>query len=76
MQGRGLDEKDVIGATALWWACHRGYAEVVMALLLAGADHTLVDSNGRTPRQIALDQKRVECVNCLEVRGIRVIVLY
>jgi ankyrin repeat protein len=54
MGGKGLDERDCIGRTALCWASARGCTELTRALLLGGADHTITDNNGDTPAQIAL----------------------
>lgn len=67
LAGRGLDWTDNRGQTALWWACHEGHAAEVRALLLAGADHTIVDSGGQTPRQIAEEVGRPQCTAVLEV---------
>jgi ankyrin repeat protein len=68
MRGEGLDEKDGNGSTALWWACFRGHAEVCRALLLAGADHTIADDDGDTPRQAAqLREEDNPCMAVLEV---------
>jgi len=36
--GRGVDDADLYGRTALWWAARRGHKEVVSALLSAGAN--------------------------------------
>jgi ankyrin repeat protein len=63
----GLDEGDDDGCTALWWACARGHAEVARALLLAGADHTIADDSGQTPRQIAEERGRTGCLALLQV---------
>jgi ankyrin repeat protein len=41
------------GRTALWYACERGYRDIVRALLEAGADPTIADNEGITPRAIA-----------------------
>lgn len=44
------------GRTALWWACRRGWTERARVLLMkGGADHTIADSRGRTPRKAALE---------------------
>jgi ankyrin repeat protein len=52
---RGLHERDNGGHTALWLACafRDSNMGIVRALLLFGADHTIPDSEGRTPHQIA-----------------------
>jgi ankyrin repeat protein len=67
MAGRGLDERDGRGCTALRWACSSGHVEVARCLLLAGADHTIAGSDGLTPRQVAAANWRPACVPLLEV---------
>lgn len=56
MDGQGLDERNNVGWTALHIAANAGRPANVRALLLAGADPTIVDSQGRAPR--AVDAKR------------------
>jgi ankyrin repeat protein len=68
MGARGLDVRDRGGCTALWLACFCGRADVVRALLLAGADHTIPSINGRTPPQIAQHLYHPPCVALIEVR--------
>lgn len=55
MGGKGLEERNVDGYTALHCAvdntCH---ADMVRFLLLAGADPTAVDNEGRTPRDLGV----------------------
>jgi ankyrin repeat protein len=67
MRGEGLDERDEDGSTALWWACGLRHAEVCRALLLAGADDTIADDDGRTPRQIAQEEEDNPCTAVFEV---------
>jgi hypothetical protein len=57
MGGQGLNQQDAEGMTALHFICtHRSdNAEVARTLLRAGADPTITDKWGRTPRQAALD---------------------
>jgi ankyrin repeat protein len=51
---RGLQETDQHGRTALHLACRSGaWEELVRMLLLAGADLTIVDNKGVTPRRAA-----------------------
>jgi ankyrin repeat-rich membrane spanning protein len=64
---RVLDERTDDGRTALWYACRRGYADVVRALLLAGADHTIADNDDTTPLQVAQETQHHECVIMLQV---------
>jgi hypothetical protein len=65
--GRGPDERDEDGSTALWYACDEGHADVLRALLLAGADHTIADYDDRTPLQLAEEREHHECVALLKV---------
>jgi ankyrin repeat protein len=67
MQGVGLDERDDEGCTALWYACYWGNVEIVRALVLAGADHTIANHRGRTTRGEAEWGEYDECVEVLEV---------
>jgi ankyrin len=77
---------DETGMTALHWACAKGRGEVVRALLIGGADPTVTDSRGRTPRDIAEDEEeadsdeeeeeeggRAGCVAAFEVRKLHVV---
>jgi ankyrin repeat protein len=74
---QALQERNARGKVALHWACEKGHGEVVRALLLFGADPTVRDHKGRTPRAIAEmeeeeDEKgkgsRAGCVAAFEVR--------
>jgi ankyrin repeat protein len=67
MGGCGLDERGTDGRTALWYACYIGHTDVVRALLLAGADHTIVDNDGRTPKQIAQNRGHRGCTALTQV---------
>jgi ankyrin repeat protein len=67
MGGGGLDERTEFGVTALSFACYRGHADVVRALLLAGADHTIADHDARTPLQVAQGREHHECVGVIQV---------
>jgi serine/threonine-protein phosphatase 6 regulatory ankyrin repeat subunit A/serine/threonine-protein phosphatase 6 regulatory ankyrin repeat subunit B len=53
MGPEALQERDEHGMTPLHWACEKGRGEVVRFLLLSGADPTITDHQGRTPRDIA-----------------------
>jgi ankyrin repeat protein len=53
MGGQGLDAVDEVRSTALHWAAFSNGSENVRALLVAGADPTIVDAWGRTPRAVA-----------------------
>lgn len=55
---------DDYGCTALWWACRQGLRERARVLLMeGGADHTIVDQCGRTPKGVAMQS----CVRLMEV---------
>jgi ankyrin repeat protein len=67
MGGRGVDGRHIQGFTALYRACFNGHAEVVRALLLAGADHTIADDEGITPQQAAQYNHHPECAALIQV---------
>jgi ankyrin repeat protein len=67
MGGGGLDERNEDGITALWYACLYGNADVLRALLLAGADHNIAHSDARTPLQVAEEEEHHECVALVQV---------
>jgi E3 ubiquitin-protein ligase XBAT32/33 len=72
-RAQALDETDDTGDTALWSACYSWCAGSVRALLLAGADHTIVDNvMGDTPRQLAQRPENPPnpCALVFEVRGL------
>jgi hypothetical protein len=64
---RGLNERDEDGRTAMWYACKYWQPEVLRALLLAGADHTIADNTDTTPLQTAEEFEHHECVAMLQV---------
>lgn len=73
MRGEALDDRDNTGVTALWSACCSWCADSVRAVLLAGADHTIVDGvMGETPRQLAHGPENPPnpCALVFEVRGL------
>jgi ankyrin repeat protein len=67
MEAQLLDVTDLYGRTALYIAALRGHEEIVRALLLAGADATITDHGGRTPRAIAYVRGCQGCVEVLKV---------
>jgi ankyrin repeat protein len=67
MGGAQLNERTEGGRTAVWHACRGGHADVVRALLLAGADHTIADNTNRTPLQAAEQWENHECVGVIQV---------
>eukprot|EP00927_Polykrikos_kofoidii_P076810 TRINITY_DN73839_c0_g1_i1.p1 TRINITY_DN73839_c0_g1~~TRINITY_DN73839_c0_g1_i1.p1 ORF type:complete len:965 (+),score=134.90 TRINITY_DN73839_c0_g1_i1:84-2978(+) len=54
-----LDVKDHWGRTPLHWAVDNGHRVEVDVLLAAGAQHTLADTAGETPLQVA--ERRAQC---------------
>jgi ankyrin repeat protein len=89
--GQGLDEtdddeddevvyEDQEGNTALHCAAFWGHDQVVRFLLLAGADPTIMDNAGKTPRTsveeqmrgaLVLDESHAKCVALFEVSKTR-----
>jgi ankyrin repeat protein len=72
MRGRGLNLRDSNGSTALHHACEGGYVNILRAVLLAGADHTLRNREKKTPRQQAEVYAQFDCVALIRVSGTRV----
>jgi ankyrin repeat protein len=68
MGEEGLKEKHAKGRTVLHWAVKKGYHEAVKILLLAGADPTITDNEGRTPRALAEEKGQHKCVAVFAVR--------
>jgi ankyrin repeat protein len=75
-QGQGLQKRSGRGWTALHWAAYAGNQEVERFLLLAGADPTITDNEGRTPFALAEEnhyyqifvEGRARCVAMFQVR--------
>jgi ankyrin repeat protein len=76
LRGQGLDDVDIGGSTALWWACRRGYSEAARVLLLAGADHSIPGTNSEedeneddriTPLEAAQQREHDDTVTLLQV---------
>jgi ankyrin repeat protein len=67
--GQGLGDRDRDGCTALHYAASWGYDEVVSFLLVAGADPTVTDNEGRTPQTLAEFAGHAGCVEVFEVSG-------
>jgi ankyrin repeat protein len=76
MGGQGLDDGDDRRWTAMHYAVYWGHSEVWSDLLLAGADPSVTDNEGRTPRAIAEEnhfiegvrEGRARCVTVFQVR--------
>lgn len=65
-----VDDRDIVGRTALYWACFYGNVEAARVLLLeGGADHTLADNGGQTPLAISTERGQQNCVELLQVRS-------
>jgi ankyrin repeat protein len=62
-----INTQTVEGYTALYMACKCGRAEQAVALLWAGADHTLPDKYGVTPRDVARRRSHRNCVARIDV---------
>jgi ankyrin repeat protein len=67
MGGRGLDKRSGSGCTALWITCARGHVDILRALLLAGANHTIADEDGDMPQKVAQRRSDPRCAVLLEV---------
>jgi ankyrin repeat protein len=68
--GQGLSQRNTRGETALHLASSgwRSSNEVVKVLLVAGADQSITNNQGRTPRQAAEQQERHRpCVEAFKV---------
>jgi hypothetical protein len=55
--GRVVNDADIYGWTALQWAVTMRYEECVRVLLRNGADPTLRDNHGKTPRDSILTEE-------------------
>lgn len=64
---QALDVQDREGATAVWYACQVGAADVVQVLLLAGADRSIASTEQGTPRQVAVQEGREALLALLDV---------
>jgi ankyrin len=67
MGGEGLDERNNEGWTALHFAVNHGRPANVRALLVAGADPTIMDNQGRTPREIEGVRYQNQCAASFSV---------
>eukprot|EP00277_Geminigera_cryophila_P004209 CAMPEP_0179419202 /NCGR_PEP_ID=MMETSP0799-20121207/8464_1 /TAXON_ID=46947 /ORGANISM="Geminigera cryophila, Strain CCMP2564" /LENGTH=155 /DNA_ID=CAMNT_0021192641 /DNA_START=27 /DNA_END=494 /DNA_ORIENTATION=+ len=68
--GKGLDERDGDGRTALHWAAANGHQDQVAALLKAGADaNSACQYVGQTPLYMATRWRRAEAIRELLQHG-------
>lgn len=67
-----LNTRHDVGRTLLHLGASCGREEVVRFLLVAGADPTIKDNKGRTPRRLAVKKGRWECVAAFQVAITRV----
>jgi len=54
--GGEVNTQNICGWTPLHEASRYGHAEVITALLAAGADKTIKDKDGKTPHDLAKNQ--------------------
>lgn len=64
---QNINDQDDSGRTALAWACYWANFEGAKLLLAYGADHTIADAKGRTPKMIAKKEDHDACVGLIEV---------
>ena len=64
-----MDKADNVGETPMYWAACEGRAEVVQALVDAGADWTKKTHEGGTALDIAKEKGRQEIALLLEQAG-------
>ncbi len=54
LHGADVDAQCGTGQTPLWFACNGNYYEAIKELLASGADHTITNNDGYTPRDRVL----------------------
>ena len=54
VEGDKINVQDNLGYTPLHWACECGHNNILEALMLAGADETFLNDDGKTPAQVAI----------------------
>ena len=60
VRGHKINVQDNRGNTPLHWACRNGYSDIVETLMLAGADETITNDEGKTPAQVAESRRNRE----------------
>lgn len=67
MKGASLEAKDRIeGRTAMHWAALNGFYECVVSLDNLGSERNAVDARGKTPRELAMENKHYKVAEFLE----------
>jgi ankyrin repeat protein len=66
-----LNESDDAGSTPLWLACRTGNLKMVELLIEAGADETIADNEGLTPKDVASKYKKVKVDEYFQNRSTR-----
>lgn len=64
--GIDIDAKDEYERTALHDACYYGHTEIAQLLIDAGADESLVDQFGHTPREDAQEKQAENVLSLLD----------
>lgn len=70
--GAALDCRDITGSTALIWACYWGHFMTAAALIDAGADINVIDSQYQTPLMLAAAKGETAIAKNLLARGCRI----
>jgi hypothetical protein len=65
--GKDVSVPDNDGNTLLHRACYAGNRDYIGALLLAGADETIVNDDGETPVQLAVEFRSVKVLPLMDV---------
>ncbi|TAL40247.1 MAG: ankyrin repeat domain-containing protein [Alphaproteobacteria bacterium] len=66
------DKRQICGYTALSWAAYHGHAEAAKHLLERGADTSLKNIDGKTARQLAVQQGHPEVAKLIDTLDTRV----
>ena len=66
VRGHNINVQDNDGNTPLHYACGNGYSDIVETLMLAGADETITNDEGKTPAQVAESEEHSELLKLLD----------
>ena len=66
VRGHKINVQDNAGDTPLHRACFFGNSDIVETLMLAGADETITNDEGKTPAQVAESKGRSELLKLLD----------